>query len=112
VTRERRPARHGQVRFELSTYALRAGLDCVVPWRIPEFCELTIDISAFMHRPPPALCCRLPTSVFISALQPHPPTHHPTLVIRTRRATPAADTKFQGRQDLLAYAKVSLNPNP
>lgn len=25
------------MRFELSTYALRAGLDCVVPWRIPEF---------------------------------------------------------------------------
>ncbi|EKX49101.1 hypothetical protein GUITHDRAFT_68321 [Guillardia theta CCMP2712] len=26
-----------QVRFELSTYALAAGLECVVPWRIPEF---------------------------------------------------------------------------
>lgn len=41
-----------QVRFELSTYALKAGLECVVPWRIPEFYN-----------------------------------------------------KFQGRQDLLAYAK-------
>lgn len=41
-----------QVRFELSTYSLAAGLDCVVPWRIPEFYN-----------------------------------------------------KFQGRQDLLAYAK-------
>jgi len=46
-----------QVRFELSTYALRAGLDCVVPWRIPEFY-----------------------------------------------------TKFQGRQDLLAYAKERAIP--
>jgi argininosuccinate synthase len=26
-----------QVRFELSTYALAPGLECVVPWRIPEF---------------------------------------------------------------------------
>jgi hypothetical protein len=26
-----------QVRFELSTYSLAAGLECVVPWRIPEF---------------------------------------------------------------------------
>jgi argininosuccinate synthase len=41
-----------QVRFELSTYALAGGLECVVPWRIPEFYN-----------------------------------------------------KFQGRQDLLAYAK-------
>jgi hypothetical protein len=26
-----------QVRFELSTYALAPGLECIVPWRIPEF---------------------------------------------------------------------------
>lgn len=41
-----------QVRFELGAYALQAGLECVTPWRIPEFYN-----------------------------------------------------KFQGRQDLLAYAK-------
>jgi hypothetical protein len=28
---------YSQVRFELSTYALAPGLECVVPWRIPEF---------------------------------------------------------------------------